>query len=521
MAVTSRLLSAGLSDVGRARRENEDRIHIDADRGIYLVVDGLGGHAAGEKAAEIAVDMITTRLARQTGSLEQRIREAFTVANNEICRAATEHQEWNGMACVATLAVVDEDRVTVGHVGDSRLYVLTPGNIRKVTRDHSPVGELEDSGAISEAVAMSHPRRNEVFRDLGSETHEPDDQEFVEIVNFAFERNMALLVCSDGLSDQVRSTEIRSIVERSAGQPKTAAEELIAAANAAGGKDNVSVVLLEGPNYKAVSAPAPVDSVSRKSVPAYVWLLAGIALAALVFTLWRPYLIETANGYALRNGFVRTPIVWTVGAGHLDTIEAALAQAKAGDTIEVDPGVYRESVKLKSGVALISRQRHGAHLAANGIAVVAENIHNGRFEGFSIDAPATTGIRVVNSSVQLADLEVSGTAETGIEIEESGSTRVQSCRIFDNRGVGLYIHGAAHPVIVGNWISANGRTPGKLRPGVFVAGAANPVFSGNIIRENGVEQMWLSPLFNDPSLLARNVVGDTRDKLRPFKVVTR
>ena len=103
------------------------------------------------------------------------------MANNEILRAARANPEWEGMACVLTLAVLENGSAVVGHVGDSRLYQIRRGEIRKITHDHSPVGEREDSGEIAEAEAMRHPRRNEVFRDVGSEEHAPDDPDFIEI----------------------------------------------------------------------------------------------------------------------------------------------------------------------------------------------------------------------------------------------------------------------------------------------------------------------------------------------------
>ena len=275
--VKVRLRSAGASDPGRVRRNNEDALYLDADRGIFCVVDGIGGQAAGEKAAEIAVARLRARLERQTGTTEQRIREAITMANNEILRAAGENPEWTGMACVLTVAVLEENTAVVGHVGDSRLYQMRRGKITKVTHDHSPVGEREDNGEFTEAEAMRHPRRNEVFRDVGSEKHAPDDPDFVEIRRVPFDSDCALLLCSDGLSDMVPSAEILKNVERHSGDPESAVRELIAAANQAGGKDNVTVVLVEGEDFAAQLPPAP-----EKSSGALRWLLfaAAVILAA-------------------------------------------------------------------------------------------------------------------------------------------------------------------------------------------------------------------------------------------------
>src|SRR5215472_2296783 len=287
--VKTRLRSAGASDPGRVRHNNEDAFHADPDRGIFLVVDGIGGHAAGEHAAAIAVERVRARLERQTGTPEQRLREAITMANNEILRAARGNPEWNGMACVLTAVVLENGSAVVGHVGDSRLYQIRRGEIRKITHDHSPVGEREDSQELSEAEAMRHPRRNEVYRDVGSEEHTPDDADFIEVQRIPFDPDGALLLCSDGLSDQVPSNEIRAVVERRAGEPEAAARELIAAANRAGGKDNVTVLLLEGEGFVA---PPRVKKKGTPIAGKILMFCAGLLTAALGMyvtrTQWLP-----------------------------------------------------------------------------------------------------------------------------------------------------------------------------------------------------------------------------------------
>ena len=186
MAVISRQNCAGLSDPGRKRENNEDRFHADPERGIFFVIDGVGGQAAGEKAADTAYGLLRARLERPTGTPTERVREAITIANNEIFRLAEMNEEWRGMACVLTVAVLEGGELTIGQVGDSRLYVIEPGDIRKLTHDHSPVGEREDRGEIDEIAAMRHPRRNEVYRDVGSEEHSPDDPDFIEISTAEF-----------------------------------------------------------------------------------------------------------------------------------------------------------------------------------------------------------------------------------------------------------------------------------------------------------------------------------------------
>ena len=151
------------------------------------------------------------------------VRDAIAAANNRIFAEAQEHPELAGMACVLTLALVSLEeqgaQVTIGHVGDSRLYLIGDGAIRKVTSDHSPVGEIEDAGELTEEEAMAHPRRNEVFRDVGSCPRPADQEDFIEVRQCELRRDAAILLCSDGLSDHLTSRRIRAIAERYDGDP--------------------------------------------------------------------------------------------------------------------------------------------------------------------------------------------------------------------------------------------------------------------------------------------------------------
>jgi serine/threonine protein phosphatase PrpC len=258
--------SGAATDPGRVRAENQDRIYIDDERGIFLVVDGLGGHAAGEKAAETACEVIRAQLEGNDGDIKDRIRSAIAAANNRICDLAEENEDWHGMACVLTLAVMQDDKVTVGHVGDSRLYLIWNGAVRKLTSDHSPVGEREDRGELTETEAMTHPRRHEVFRDVGSHRHEPEDEEFIELKEFLLKKDAAILLCSDGLSDQVTSGEIGSIVECYDGDPEKTARELVEAANRAGGSDNVTAIFVAGSEFVGACAPEMIEARARHAI---------------------------------------------------------------------------------------------------------------------------------------------------------------------------------------------------------------------------------------------------------------
>ena len=266
MSVERKWRSGAASDRGLVRGENQDRSYIDEERGVFLVVDGLGGHAAGEKAAETAVEAIGAELASEEGDAEERIRRAITAANNRIAELAEENEAWRGMACVLTLALMDGERVVVGHVGDSRLYLVWNGLLRKMTQDHSPVGEREDRGELSEGEAMSHPRRHEVFRDVGSRRREAHEDEFIEIKDFLFKPDAALLVCSDGLSDQITSEAMLEVIEGYDGDPEAVARSLVEAANRAGGSDNVTAIFVAGSEFTGIASPAMAEARARHQI---------------------------------------------------------------------------------------------------------------------------------------------------------------------------------------------------------------------------------------------------------------
>lgn len=497
--VKAKLRCAGASDPGRVRRNNEDAWHIDAARGVFLVVDGIGGHAAGETAASIAVERVRARLERQTGTTEQRVREAIAMANNEILRTARSHPEWEGMACVLTLAVLDDDSVVIGHVGDSRLYEIRGQGIRKLTSDHSPVGEREDKRELSETDAMHHPRRNEIFRDVGSSEHAPDDPDFIELRRIRFEPDSALLLCSDGLSDQVTSAEIRSTVRRHAGNPSRSAHELIEAANRAGGKDNVSVVIVEGEQFaKSLPEPALLPEPKRGSWSSLVGIATGLALgfAAAWLSIPRP------------EPQIILPQVLVVGPGQTDTeVAPALARARSGDTIEVLAGEYREQVRLKDGVILRSRIPREAVLRAAPLsdrpAILAEGVKGARVTGFLVQAdaqaPLSAGIVLINSEVELDDNEISG-PRIGVEIRGMAIPILRANSIHDCAAEGVLILGPSTP-----WISHNAIRDNK-GAGLAARGEARPSLIGNIFERNVLD---LPPEMALDAIREKNVFMDS------------
>jgi PPM family protein phosphatase len=408
----SRFVSAGTSDAGNVRGNNEDRVYIDEERGIYLVVDGMGGQAAGEEAAEIAVKTVKSRLERPTEGAEQRVREAIALANNAIFEAASNNSAWRGMACVLTLALIDDGHAVVGHVGDSRAYQIRAGRIEKITRDHSPVGEREDAGELTEEAAMRHPRRNEVFRDVGSTPRTPDDADFIDIKRVPVPEDSALLLCSDGLSDVVPARRILQVVEENANDCEAAVRTLVRAA-VADGKDNVSVVLVEGrkfqdsvkvPDRNKTKPPLIPDAESaapvkpRRAVFFLSGLLLGLAASA-GFAFLRPSPpVPPKSPHTFRVG--KAP-------GEYATVPEALDFAGPGDTIDITPGAYPEKILLRSDITIRSTLPRAAVIAGG---IAAESIEGAALEDLAVGDP---GIDLNNANVRMDGIETTGEIRFG------------------------------------------------------------------------------------------------------------
>ena len=520
---------AGASHPGLLRERNEDRLHIDAPRGLMVVVDGMGGAAAGETAAETALLQVIERLERRVGAPEDRVRESIAAANNEIVRLAIENPAWKGMGCVLTLALVDKATVIVGHVGDSRLYRLHGGRLEKITHDHSPVGVREDRGEISERDAMRHPRRSEVYRSLGAQPRGSRDPDFIEVQRIPFDRDDAILLCSDGLTDQVPAIEILRVVREHAGDERALVQRLVDAANAAGGKDNVTVAFAAGDGFAAgLSRTLPAASGAargrgheragarpgfwgRRSTFFVLGALAGVALHA-GFQLWdprtRPSALPTPESAP-----VVAPSRHEVGVGRtFRTIGDALAAARPGDTVAVHPGRYREQVRLEEGVTLMAWVPGRASIeplppgegAGPVAALVAEGLGSGRVSGLVIagggGAPVDYGLVIRRSAVTAENVEVRGARVAGVSIENAPGAALVASHVHDNPGAGIAVRGNGSPLVMGNRVLNNGH--GKpTAPGIEVGAGARPRVAGNVIAGNGGEAVRgvppRSPLLED------------------------
>jgi serine/threonine protein phosphatase PrpC len=467
----------------------------------------MGGEAAGEVAAQHAVNAIAARLHQETGSLERRMREAIAGANNEIYRMAERNPSWSGMACVLTAAVIKDGVLHVGHVGDSRLYCVSQGKIRKITPDHSPVGHREDAGEISESEAMRHPRRNEVFRDVGSQLHKPDDSDFVEYIQIPFQSDSALILCSDGLSDMLASKDILQSILEHAGDPQECASQLIEKANLAGGKDNITVIVVEGEQFKGDSQnqASPFWQLGNLSVLKRRWafLIYGIILGLLVSFIWVHFRFAEEQAQVKQIGRPAAHFFVDPSSAEYPTIAKALESARPGDHIEIGDGEYPEAIKLKEGVDLAAHSPGKAILHLSQIvpgvnsAISADGIKKANVSGLSIHAEPGAGmlygIRMTNSSVNFSNMEIAGAVSAGVLIEGTSSGSILASYIRGASGPGILMTGDANSFLAGNVFYANGlsHTRSHAAPGLYITDRSDPEIRRNVFSGNGAEPIWV------------------------------
>lgn len=251
-------LTGWLTDVGRVRGHNEDAVFVfsaeqDASNaapvfGLFIASDGMGGHQAGEVASALAVRTTSHYLLSQVylpilagldrgadhPSLTEVMREAITQANRLVT------QDLPGSGCTLTCGLILGERLFIGHVGDSRAYLLRDGEpMQQLTHDHSLVNRLIEMGQLTEEEAAVHPQRNVLYRAIGQGVGLE-----VDVATYAIRPGDQLLLCTDGLWGMIEDAEIVNLVE-TAPSPHSACENLVAAANAAGGNDNITAVLTE------------------------------------------------------------------------------------------------------------------------------------------------------------------------------------------------------------------------------------------------------------------------------------
>ena len=221
------------SDLGRQRQGNEDKLFVRVP--LFVVADGMGGAQAGEVASEMAVDSFTGGL--PDGEPASGLRQVIERANRAIHDRSRTEARTAGMGTTVTAAYVGEREVTIAHVGDSRAYLLRDGELTRLTHDHSLVEELIKRGKLTEAQAEMHPQRSVITRALGSE---PDVEVDVDV--YQARPGDVFMLNSDGLTSMVPDARVKDILAR-ASSLADAGRELIAAANEAGGQDNITAIV--------------------------------------------------------------------------------------------------------------------------------------------------------------------------------------------------------------------------------------------------------------------------------------
>lgn len=266
----------GKTDMGRKRTNNEDAFIAqniwDEKHILAVAIDGVGGYEGGEVAAELAQKNIVKYLETYpNGERLDLLKQAVIFANNAIFDERKRSANLCNMSCVLTAALIEVEnrRINMAHVGDTRIYQYVDGVLTKLSHDHSLIGYREEIGELSEEEAMNHPQRNIIGRDVGSTRLESNANDYVEVASFPLEAHSSLMLCSDGLCDMITSQQMKSILEKNLPTEKKV-DALIDAANQAGGKDNVTVVLVECnlpelPRKKIIETETHPTEIRKKS----------------------------------------------------------------------------------------------------------------------------------------------------------------------------------------------------------------------------------------------------------------
>lgn len=265
MAIKDKVATALLTDMGRVRTNNEDAVAEDRDLGLLVLADGMGGYNAGEVASGIATTTIPHVVRRDWKHLRQLassgadashspqallLKKAIEEAHETIYQAAQSQPQCAGMGTTVVVVLLHDNRMSIAHVGDSRLYLHRAGKLQQVTRDHSLQEEMIAKGHYTREEAAMMVRKNIVTRAMGVEPNVN-----VELNEFAVEVGDTLLLCSDGLTDMVADEQISASLQRHGDDLDAAAKDLVEQALQGGGKDNVSVILARVEQSFALSKP--------------------------------------------------------------------------------------------------------------------------------------------------------------------------------------------------------------------------------------------------------------------------
>jgi len=241
--------AAHLTDIGKKRKHNEDALgffNLSEDEVLAVVADGMGGHASGEVASRMAVEIIQEVYSKERMEQDvlEALKSAFEVANFTILQKSLEQEDLNGMGTTATALVIKGDQTFVGHMGDSRAYLFRNATVHQLTKDHSMVSRMVEQGLLSKEEAQHHPQRNVIYKTLGVNR----DADLDLVGPLSIQGDDIFLLCSDGLTNLVSDEELLKIVKKEA--PEKACEKLIQLANKRGGHDNITIQILKVSNQR-------------------------------------------------------------------------------------------------------------------------------------------------------------------------------------------------------------------------------------------------------------------------------
>jgi serine/threonine protein phosphatase PrpC len=252
------LAAAGGTDRGKVRENNEDDFLCDAERQLFIVADGMGGHAAGDRASKVAVSVLSDTLSAERleralsggpTDTEALLREGLQRANDAIIALTRDHEEWQGMGSTAVIAILHDATLYVSNLGDSRAYLVRGGQAQPLTRDHSVAAVLMEQGQLGANEARSHPLRNQLTASLGLGGEVTPAFAVAQV-----QPEDRVVLCSDGVWDRMPDSGIARTAALHT-DPGAAVTELISAANAAGGQDNVTaIVVILGPAEETADA---------------------------------------------------------------------------------------------------------------------------------------------------------------------------------------------------------------------------------------------------------------------------
>lgn len=276
--------------VGRVREHNEDSLIVAAP--LYVVCDGMGGHAAGEVASEIAVSSIARNAPQHPDAYA--LGQAVESANLAIIQAAKQGKGREGMGTTCTAAMLENEHLVIAQVGDSRAYLLHNGRLQQITRDHSLMADLIEAGRITPEEAKVHPQRSVITRALGSDPRtEPD------LYEIGVHEGDRLLLCSDGLTAMLDDNEIKDTLNRVA-DPQRCASRLIDQAVDAGGVDNVTVIVVDVTGFAEIRH----NKIARKTKMLIGAVLACMALAVAGAVFAVNYIMDNSAYLAESDGYV-------------------------------------------------------------------------------------------------------------------------------------------------------------------------------------------------------------------------